>query len=178
MTPPTFVTGPQRSGTTIAARIIAEEHNKAYIDELDFNPKHDLSNTVIQMPNALDSYLTLFYMFPGCQFIGLIRDKADIIKSMKRINWLRDDVKNWERFLNSYVIHRYELWEQLKKKLPKTSWQELHYQDLQTHPLFVPKEFRTDFSVRQWQPSKPCGFKTWPNNYQCTLDILNGRNYS
>lgn len=178
MTPPTFVTGPQRSGTTIAARIIAAEHNKSYVDELDFNPNSDLSNTVIQMPSALDSYIPLYYMFPGVVFVGITRDKADIIQSMKRIDWLRDDVQDWEQFLDAFVTQRFELWNQLKQKLPQDSWQEIPYDSLSQHPLFLSKQARADFSVRQWQLGKPCGFKTWANNYQCTLDKHNGRQYT
>ena len=49
---PVFVTGPQRSGTTIAARILADQSNKTYVDESEYNALTLPDNAIIQAPFA------------------------------------------------------------------------------------------------------------------------------
>ena len=44
-----------------------------------------------------------------------------------------------------------EMWEDLKANLPPDAWTEIEYQSLESHPLFIPKELRTEFTDRQTQ---------------------------
>ena len=160
-----LVTGPQRSGTTIAAATLADDFNLTFVDETGFVPGNQYKDAVVQSPNALDSYVILHHMYPQAEFVFVRRDKTDIIASMKRIQWLMDDVQDWESFLSDYVDNRFELWDKLKNYLPKQT-QEIPYNALKGHRFFVSKEQRTSFTTKQWQVGKPLGPKIWPNNQQ------------
>lgn len=164
MSPPIFVTGSQRSGTTIASIITATDHNLAFVDESEFIPGNDYRDCVVHLPGALDCYVLLHHMYPYSRFIVVTRDKVDIIKSMKRIHWCKDNVQDWEQFLNDYVDHRLQLIDGLSSFLPElVSF--LPYQSLQSHRLFVFD--RTGFSVKQWRPNVPRGPQYWSDNFQC-----------
>ena len=162
--PPIIITGPQRSGTTIATHILADDLNRQAIDEIDFIPGKDYTNCIIQSPNAMDAYVMLLHMYPGLQFILIRRSKQDIIASMKRIQWCKDDVQDWEQFLEQYVDSRLRIWEQVKQDFPD-SCSELPYEALAGHSLFVSKDKRSAFTTQQWQVGKPLGPKLWPNNF-------------
>lgn len=169
-----LVTGPQRSGTTIAAATLADDFNLTFIDETGFIPGNSYEDAVIQSPNALDSYVILHHMYPDAEFVFVRRDKADIIASMKRIEWLKDDVQDWESFLNDYVDNRFELWDKLKAYLPNQT-QEIPYNALKGHRFFVNKEQRKHFTTKQWQVGKPIGPKVWPNNQQGIQELYRER---
>jgi hypothetical protein len=162
--PPIIITGPQRSGTTIATHILSADLKRTPVDEIDFIPGNDYTNCIIQSPNAMDAYVLLLHMYPSLEFILIRRSKEDIIDSMKRIQWCKNDVQNWDQFLNQYVDSRLQVWEQVKKDFPDNC-SELPYEALSGHPLFVSKTHRTDFTTKQWQVGKPVGPKLWPNNF-------------
>jgi len=164
MAPPTFVTGSQRSGTTIASIIAATDNNLTFIDEAEFVPGNDYRDCVIHLPGALDGYVMLHHIYPYSQFIVVTRDKGDIIQSMKRILWCKDNVQDWEQFLNDYVDNRFQLIEQLTNYLPQQVLL-LPYASLKSHRLFV--EDRSHFTVKQWKSDIPRGPKYWSDNFQC-----------
>jgi hypothetical protein len=156
-----FVTGPQRSGTTIAARILSHDLNRPYIDESEYTP-HDIpSNAVIQAPFILKSVLELSYVFPESHFVFMDRDKEEIIQSMERIEWYKDYIDD-PQFYSDYVDHTYRYLELLCHTLDEDRWSILPYASLSNHPLFVTN--RDDFTVRQWQKDKPKGPKLWRND--------------
>jgi hypothetical protein len=63
MTHPIIVTGPQRSGTTIAAHIIAQETGGVFVDELDYSlPLPD--KAVVQAPFLLKAVVELSFLLP------------------------------------------------------------------------------------------------------------------
>lgn len=169
-----LVTGPQRSGTTIAAATLADDFNLTFIDETGFIPGNPYKDAVIQSPNALDSYVILHHMYPDAEFVFVRREKEDIIASMKRIQWLKDDVQDWEKFLSDYVDNRFELWKKLQVYLPNQT-QEIPYNALKGHRFFVPKDQRQHFTTKQWQAGKPIGPKTWPNNQQGIQELYRER---
>ena len=164
MNPPIIVTGPQRSGTTIAAIIKAADHHLDYVDELDFVIGNDYTNSVIQLPNALDSFVVLHHVYPNAFFVVMSRPKEDIIASMKRIQWLRNDVQNWEFFLNDYVEQRLTRCQELLDYLPSQSVL-LDYNSLQSHRLFTSS--RQNFTSRQWKDGVPRGPAFWDSNVKC-----------
>lgn len=167
MKPPIIVTGCQRSGTRITAHILAHDFELTYVDELEVDFYNLQPNTVVQSPLALHGYLQAYYTYPGIHFVGVLRNPQEIIASMKRINWLKGDVTNWEAFLTHYVGHQQRLWKQLTKELPNKSWSEIEYDSLKTHPLFVKAKDRQDFTSLQWQKGIPNGPTTWENNLDC-----------
>jgi hypothetical protein len=158
---PIFVTGPQRSGTTIAARILAADLNRTYVDEAEYTPSNLPKNAVIQAPFIIKFALELSYMFPKAHFVFMERDKEDIVKSMEKIEWYKDYIQD-AAFYKPYVEHTYRYIDLLCETLPKDRWSILHYDSLTTHPLFV--KDRHDFTVRQWQKDKPEGPTTWRND--------------
>jgi hypothetical protein len=156
-----FVTGPQRSGTTIAARILATDLKRSYVDESEYTPNVIPPNAVIQAPFIIKSVLELSYLFPKAHFVFMQRNKDDIVKSMERIEWYKDYIQD-SSFYNTYVEHTYRYIDLLCETLPKDRWSILRYDSLATHPLFV--KDRDDFTVRQWQKDKPEGPTTWRND--------------
>lgn len=158
---PIFVTGPQRSGTTIAARILATDLNRTYVDEAEYTPNNLPRNAVIQAPFILKFVLELSFMFPKAHFVFMERNKADIVKSMERIEWYKDYFTD-STFYDTYVDHTYKYINLLCDTLPKDRWSVLQYDSLINHPLFI--NDRYDFTVRQWQKDKPEGPTTWRND--------------
>lgn len=168
--PPIIVTGPQRSGTTIATQILAADLQRTAVDESEFIMGKDYTNCVLQLPQAMDNYIYFQHVYLGVQFCFVRRDPDDIIRSMKRIQWCRDDVHDWDDFLIRYVHSKFLLWELMKEQIP-SSCSEIEYSLLSDHPLFV--HDRTGFTCKQWQPNQPIGPKYWSSN-NTGIDILYG----
>jgi hypothetical protein len=157
---PIFVTGPQRSGSRIAAHIISKKTDRVFIDELDYHPSISL-NSVVQAPFLLKSVLELSYAFPTAQFAFMYRDVDDIVKSMERIEWYKDFIDHPGFYLD-YVKHCYRYIDFLKKELSYNRWFDISYESLSCDPLFVTN--RDNFTVKQHIPNKPLGPKTWRND--------------
>jgi len=158
---PIFVTGPQRSGTTIASRILASDLHLTYVDESEYTPAALPPKAVIQAPFIIKFVLELSYLFPKAHFVFMERSKEDIIKSMERIEWYKDYIAD-PSFYNDYVDHTTKYIDLLCNALPKDRWSILQYESLANHPLFV--KDRHGFTVRQWQTDKPKGPTTWRND--------------
>jgi hypothetical protein len=186
MKPPIIITGCHRSGTTIAAHILGQELGCAVIDDLQFMPDkehfdklrvmidNDITKFIVLCHSALQIPVHIFHVFPELHWVGITRKKEDIINSMKRIHWCKNDFTNWHQFLNDHVNHTRQLWGVAKSILPKENWTELKYESLKEHPLFIPKEQRENFTVKQWKLNEPCGMKYWENNYECYMEKMNG----
>ena len=184
-----LVVGCQRSGTMLASKIFADYFDAHWLDEFDVLPlkrgawglealyRGGLTNLVVQCPCAIQ-YWELFYTaVPNIKFVFIHRDKEDILNSMKRIEWLKDDHPNdWEEFLSKHIDNMYLYWEHLKERVPEEFWKEMHYNDFKDHPFFIPKEERTNFTVKQWNKDEPCDFKTWSKETECLTQELKKRN--
>jgi|TARA_R100000084_G_scaffold86621_1_gene41215 hypothetical protein len=160
MSHPIFVTGPQRSGTRLAAHIIARQTGREFVDELEYNPDIPM-NSVVQAPFILKGVLELSYMFPTAQFAFMYRNVDDIVKSMERIKWYKDCIDHPAFYLD-YVKHCYRYIDFLKKELDTSRWFDIRYESLAYDPLFVTD--RSDFTVKQHLPNKPYGPKIWRND--------------
>lgn len=157
---PIFVTGAQRSGTTIAARIIASDLNANYVDESDYHPDHIPDHAVIQAPFIYKFVPELSFTFPSAYFVFVQRDKQQIINSMERIEWYKDTI-NHPDFYSSYIDYVYNTIESYKLTLNPDRWTDLHYDSLKSHPFFI--NDRSNFTTRQWQENKPEGPTVWRN---------------
>ena len=157
---PIFVTGPQRSGTRLAAQIIARQTGRTFVDELDYSPDIPM-NSVIQAPFLLKAVIELSFMFPTAEFVFMYRNVDDIVKSMKRIEWYKDYI-NDSNFYLKYVEHSYKYIDFLKKELDDSRWFDIRYESLAQDPLFV--KDRSNFTVKQYLPDKPDGPETWRND--------------
>lgn len=160
MTHPIFVVGPQRSGTRLAAHIIARDTNRVFIDELEYNLNIPM-NSVVQAPFLLRIVFELSFLFPTARFAFMYRNKQDIIKSMERIEWCKDYIDD-PTYYGKFIDHCYSNIEHLKNELPSNRWFDIHYKSLVLDPLFVTD--RSDFTVKQYLPDNPEGPKTWRND--------------
>jgi hypothetical protein len=161
---PIFVTGPQRSGTTIAARILASELNRTYIDESQYHPDTLTPDAVVQAPLLFKVVIELSYKHPGAHFVFMHRDKQEIVDSMERIEWYKDYVDHPD-FYSNYVDSVYNTLNAYKLTLAEDRWTDMEYDSLSSHPLFI--HDRKTFTTRQWQKDKPVGPATWRND-KCT----------
>lgn len=163
-----FVTGPQRSGTTIAAKMIAHDTGHKYIDEADFNTANEEKffsilkshkNIVVQCPAM--SHMIHDIADDKSLVVIMLRDIDDIVASEKRVKWSIGPYLELERFGMSRkraVSFRrrggkvselkYQRWEKEQKdKIPH--YIELEYESLSSHPMWVPKEKRINWGIKQ-----------------------------
>ena len=141
------VTGPQRSGTRITAKIIAHETGYEYIDEEAFTAvdlfnwrklTDERENIVIHCP-AMSAYC---HELPDdVMVVFMHRYLPDIHRSEQRIEW---DGK--ARALQTYGLPPYKWLDAAAIKYMYWEWQkpqiknylEIHYpEDIEMHPLFV-----------------------------------------
>ena len=184
MNPPIIVTGCQRSGTTITTHILAQELGCTVIDEFHFRPD---SNGLLKLNDMIDNGITnfivlchdavympiqIFHRCPDLHWVGVTRKRDDIIKSMERVHWCQDDFINWKEFIHDHVNHMRQLWGVTKSILPDSAWTELKYESLKEHPLFIPKNQRENFTVKQWKLNEPCGMQYWDNNLDCYMEKM------
>ena len=155
------VSGPQRSGTTIASRMIANDTGFSHIDERYFDIWNkdewyrlilDSSNSVIHCP-AMSINLDMLFDVPNTLVVFMLRDIDDIVASQKRIGWSDRSTRK------SYNVNRadtrpisvikYAHWITTMHRLPNVI--ELEYESLKKHHLWVDKSKRQNFDRRQWK---------------------------
>lgn len=150
-----LVTGPQRSGTTLAAHVLALELGYRYVDEQDIGIDNqklarrelEVPQTILQAPGLCHCAETF-----GVPVVVVRRNLAEIAASEARIGW--QNVRSYE--LGKYGLTsgqiaavKYLSWEQRQKAtcvLPLY----LDYEKLAHHPLWVPAERRRHFTPRQF----------------------------
>lgn len=153
-----LVTGPQRSGTRIVAKMIAHDNGIRYISEQKINIRSGLKvhkflcqdeRFVIQCPGLCHCIEN--FADEDVLIVIVVRKVEDIIASQNRINWTkRFQVKELRQYgLTSGIISevRYKHWQQQKKQI--VNWIEIIYEDLQNHTLFIPKKERKKFKWNQ-----------------------------
>ena len=158
--PQYLVTGPQRSGTTIAAHILSCELNLQYIDEFDVDFNNLPDDCVVQAPFALKHIVELAFRYPTLHFVYIIREPDEIIASMERIQWFKAYIDD-PQFYSTYITQCRLMWTAYKSLLPER-WTELNYSSFESHPLFV--KDRDSFTVKQWQLNNPIGPKLWTHD--------------
>lgn len=161
-----LVTGPQRSGTTIAARIISAEMGLRYVDELDVGV-HDEgrvraalaeSGIVLQAPGMAHLCDTFG---PDVAVVFMRRHLDEIRRSEDRIEWRTradgqdlklEQAKYAARFgvrCNNMALLKYTLWEGEQQE--RCGGFDLDYASLAGHPLWKDREARAGFGDRQWK---------------------------
>jgi hypothetical protein len=159
-----LVTGPQRSGTTIAAHMIAHDLDMCYVDEDDLgwhgSGTNDESllrkllavgvNNVIQAPACAHICHTLP---EDCVVVFMRRDVEDVVASEERIKWGCERVefqKYPEEYRATPISHsKYLYWEEVQRDNIAHAY-EVEYDSLRGHPLWVEKEHRKNFGTRQY----------------------------
>lgn len=150
-----IVSGPQRSGTTICARMIAHDTGFEFMPEERFRVydrkryRQLLGRTriVVQAPTMCrwlhedaDTNTAVVMM---------IRNPHDIEKSQRRIKWKHEgeELANYDA-IGPIALVKYDYWYRTQRRLIEHPY-EIHYESLESHPLFVPAEKRKDFEPRQ-----------------------------
>jgi hypothetical protein len=152
------VTGPQRSGTRIGAKMIAADTGHQFVDEAEFLIKDsDLfreflqrDGVVVQAPHMLKDVVD---DPPEGVFIVLMRRDLDQIHaSAARIRWAEDfggnttELKKFGLTEGDSAAVKYDYWDSHEKSAP---FLEVPYESLQAHPMYVPDEQRKSFG--HWQ---------------------------
>lgn len=158
------VTGPQRSGTTIASHILADTLNFRQVDEDTFdvvdygmwlNYLTVPSRVVVHCP-SMSFALTDTMHLRDIAIVFLYRPEPEIEASVKRINLNQE--REYLRYKSRHASfmevkrtmagHKYHIWEWTQEPfLPNTF--RLYYHDMESHPMWV--RDRSSFAPRQWQ---------------------------
>lgn len=150
-----LVSGPQRSGTRICARMISKDTGYQYIDEstfkiVDLDKFNDIvkydENIVIHCPGI--AHVIEQYSSSDNLIIFMHRNVDDILASQKRIGW--GDTEELLKYKKSAGIIsdiKYDYWKEQKQKI--INWLEIEYETLKTHPLWINKELRVNFGSLQ-----------------------------
>jgi len=156
-----FVTGPQRSGTTICGKMIANDTGHNYIDEFKFG----VANLEI-LRELVKTQKNNVYQCPGvCRFIHefsadntaivlMRRSVADILASQERINWRCEKMELFkykpdERHgLETISEIKYRFWDTNQRLKIKNAF-EVQYDFMSAHPMWIEKERRKTFHAKQ-----------------------------
>lgn len=156
------VTGPQRSGTTIAARIIAEESGMRYVDEDEYGTKDvtawkrliaEGDKLVIQSP-AMARWVHEVARADDVMVVWMERPLGDILRSQKRIGWNdateRVKYKDCEGYHDDAPVAqiKYRFWTVYQRGLVQHAMN-LRYDDLTGHRLWMTE--RSGWGARQWE---------------------------
>jgi len=154
-----LVTGTQRSGTTIVARIIASDLGYKYFDEnaigvsnvekLQNLVKHD--NIVIHCPAV--SYKIHEFDGNDTAVVFVLRSKGDVLKSQKRIGWTgareKRELKKYGASIGDCVYDvKLKFWREKQKS--RVNGFEVQYESFASHPMFYSD--RNGWANRQWRP--------------------------
>ena len=157
-----IVTGPQRSGTRICARMIAADTGHTYVDKDEYGV-HDVasfaeilerSQIVVHAP-AMSRFV---HYFDGedTLIVWMRRDLNDILSSQARVNWTareewRERVKyNGMRNKQPIAAIKIDFWERVQRPVVE-NYLEVEYDSLSAHPLWIPEEQRRGWHAKQWR---------------------------
>lgn len=157
-----LVSGPQRSGTTICAKMVAQDTEYTLVDESEYT-YHDESHwqKIVKKGNKIvvhcPAMCHLLHKFADDERVAIVfmrRDLRDIIASQERIGWTeREEPRELAKYKADYgpiALVKYEFWELRQAELfPPERRFEIEYESLAEHPLWVPAEERVNFGHRQ-----------------------------
>jgi len=153
-----LVSGPQRSGTRICAKIISHDVGHRYIDEEDFGVEYEKrffmflgtnQRLVIQCPGMC--HCIQQFSSEETAIVMMIRAVEDIIASEQRISW--SDVTERDKYQAHGVnvpisVLKYQYWVKHQRERIKHAFM-VNYEGLSSHPLWIPKEQRRQFRWNQ-----------------------------
>jgi hypothetical protein len=152
-----LVTGPQRSGTTICAKMIAADTGHDYVDEDEIGVD-DLS----RLRERLAAGERIVVQCPAlCRFVHELADSRtavvlmrrpveEIVASQRRIGWNAERLELRRYGLETGVIAnvKYDFWEKHQRGHIEHAYEVTH-ESLAAHPLWVEKTRRVRFRPRQ-----------------------------
>lgn len=159
-----IVTGPQRSGTTVAAAMIAHDLDYYFYPEEQIRV-WDLwrvdrlfgrtSDFVLQAP-AICRYAHRFTA-PDIAIVLMKRAIEDIVASEQRVAWTGQERELRQYGLQEGVIAevKYKYWYERQRALIDNPF-EVEYESLRGHPMWVPRGEREHFEPRQYGHEAIC----------------------
>lgn len=154
-----IVTGPQRSGTTIATKMLAHALLFDPLTEEEINLRdlgmlskllRDRDRFVLQAPS-----LSAVCHRLNVPIVFMRRSLIDIVQSQRRINWQEENYEKRQYFYTGpkpIAQVKYEAWDRFQKpELGELAF-DVDYESLRSHPLWVDQEARRDFGPRQTEP--------------------------
>lgn len=155
-----LVVGPQRAGTTIAARMLAGGLGTDFLDEREVagdldqriaELRHRRTASVVQCPAWTWTCHEL-----GGRGIGVVllrRPVEEVIDSQERIRWTRrcQPQELWRYGLTSGVIAevKYRAWDEHQRRALGAHAHEMAYAALAEHPLWLARDLRQGFHAKQ-----------------------------
>src|SRR5579872_7158233 len=150
-----IVSGPQRAGTTIAAKILAGELGYRNVPEEEVGV-----NDVVRLVELYRVGRRFVVQGPGfCPYVHLLpgavvlmrRPVEEIVRSQARIRWLQEKAELAGYFTTEGPISqvKYEAWDRFQKPRLAERALELDYHSLAAHPLWLEQEQRQTFHPRQ-----------------------------
>lgn len=157
--PKIIVTGPQRSGTTVAGAMIADDLGYWFYPEEQIRVRelwrverlfNRTSDFVLQAP-AICRYVHQFST-PETAIVLMRRDTKEILASEQRVNWTGQLYELSRYGLKEGIISevKYQYWEEHQRDLIHNPF-EIEYESLAAHPMWIPQEERADFGPRQYR---------------------------
>ena len=155
-----LVTGPQRSGTRIAARCIAADTGHQYVDENQFKVHRQAlfdnliatrRNVVIQCP-AMCHLVHKYGARDDLLVVMMIRELYEIHASQERIDWQghAHELGKYKLTEGDPATVKYAYWLTHQRHRIKST-NELLYKNLSGHKLWVVPELRSNFEADQWK---------------------------
>lgn len=157
------VTGPQRSGTRIATKMIANDLGLRYIQEEEFGV-HSFERMMLIL---LEGWVCIHapalshksHLLPSnVAVVFMIRNEEDILASQSRINWRSWPVERGAYEIEDFLPYyeetdpicriKYKVFAGYQKGLISNCF-EVQFEDLAYHHMWINKEDRTEFSFDQ-----------------------------
>lgn len=155
-----LVVGPQRSGTTIAARMLAGELGIDFLDERDVDGdlgqqidelRHRRTASVVQCPAWTWACHEL-----GGRGIGVVllrRAIEEVIDSQERIRWTRrcqpQELRRYGVSSGTIAEVKYRAWDEHQRRALGPHAFELPYAALAEHSLWLAPDLRKGFHAKQ-----------------------------
>lgn len=157
-----LVTGPQRSGTTIAAKMLAADLKLPYMDERAFDTHdfekftrmvHSKDPMVLQCPTMT---VHCHLMPPDVQVVWMRRNLIDVLRSQERIGWTEHEQLERDRYFDHSqepaAVLKTRAWESHQRILLGEQAFDLDYESLRGHKFWTEPENRVGFADRQTCP--------------------------
>lgn len=153
------VTGPQRSGTRIATKILAHDLGRRFVGEEEYQVgQHDgllmryfdLTRSGEPMVIHAPALSASAHHMPGA-VVFMRRSIRDIVRSQERIQWAYEEWELWRYFTDTGPIAfvKYRAWHQFQRPILEGRAFDLEYVSLAEHPLWVTPDKRAAFSPHQ-----------------------------
>jgi len=164
-----IVTGPQRSGTTYCAYILAKDLGYTHYDEKSFDTgnynkfKNQISKNNFVLQTAEFTYCLQDITTPSTFIIWMDRDNKDIAESEKRIHWRSfNGTKN--KYIEYYPEHKdlinsftenaplkKHIFDKIQIYKMQTEWLKVPFNVLNQTSEFKTKTERKGFSPKQYK---------------------------